>query len=374
MTRKHKVVRMLAAGLCLVNACVSVARVGPPSQDHAWRVYLGSALRAPVAWESVSADPQPVWRADLGRGIVGGPALAEDVVAISQIDRQVALLDRATGEVIWRRRLTNNVGAGPLLADDRVFVATQTGNGRAYALRLTNGKSIWSGQAGDVVAPLALGETEVYAASAEGLVTQFSAHAGTRLWRTRVSGAVRTAPVPVPGGVVIATAADSIFLLDRSSGAVRGRRAMRGTVLAAPALFADSLLLVGTTGGRLEALDARTFEVRWGLELGSGVVGSVAVRERSAYALTVRGLLWTVPLDAPQSARRVAIGVVARAGPAPVAGGVFVSGVNGEVALVDEMGMRKWSARLEPPVVEPVIVDGRMVLAVSQRGEVVAFR
>ncbi|MDP3773510.1 MAG: PQQ-like beta-propeller repeat protein [Gemmatimonadales bacterium] len=374
MTSGHKVLGMLVAALCLVNACVSVPRSAPSSQDHAWRAYLGSSLRAPAARESVNADPQPVWRADLGRGIVGGPAFSEDLVAISLIDRQVAILDRATGEVIWRRRLTTNVGAGPLLADDRIFVATQTGTGRVYALRLTNGRSIWSAQAGDVVAPLALGETELYSASIEGLVTQFSAASGLRHWRVPLSGAVRTAPVPVPIGVVIATAADSIFLLDGASGAIRARRATRGTVLAAPALFADSLLLLGTMGGRLEALDSRTFEVRWGIDLGGGVVGSVAVRERTAYALTTRGQLWIVPLDGPERARSVALGVVARAGPVPVTGGVFVCGVNGELALVDEMGVRKWTARLEPPVMEPVIVEGRMVLAVSQRGEVVAFR
>jgi outer membrane protein assembly factor BamB len=365
---------MLAAALCLVNACVSVQRAGPLTQERAWRAYLGSALRAPMARESVNANPQPVWRTDLGRGIVGGPALAEDVAAISQIDRQVALLDRATGEVIWRRRLPNMVGAGPLLTDDRVFVATQTSTGRVYALRLTTGKPIWSAAVGDVAAPLALGETELYAASMEGVVTQFSASNGERNWRARLAGAVRSTPVAVPGGVAVATAADSVFLLDGANGAIRARRGTRGTVLAAPALFADSLLLLGTTDGRLDALDARTFEARWGLDLGSGVVGSVAIRERTAYALTNRGLLWIVPLDAPEHARSVAIGVVARAGPVPVSGGVFVCGVNGELALFDEAGARKWTTRLDPPVVEPVIVDGRLVLAVSQRGEVVAFR
>jgi len=206
------------------------------------------------------------------------------------------------------------------------------------------------------------------------MVTQFSAGDGSRHWRTRVSGAVRAAPVPVPNGVVVATSADSIFLLDHANGAIRSRRATRGTVLAAPALFADSLLLVGTMGGRLEALDVRTFEVRWGTDLGSGVVGSVAVRERTAYALTTRGLLWMIPLDTPERGRSITLGVVARAGPIPVTGGVFVCGVNGELALVDEAGIRKWTARLEPAVVEPVLVEGRMVLAVSQRGEVVAFR
>jgi len=85
---------ILAAALLAVNACASAARIGPASQDQLWRAYLGSARRATAVAESVLGDPQPVWRTDVGRGVVGAPALTEDVVALSQVDRQVALLDR----------------------------------------------------------------------------------------------------------------------------------------------------------------------------------------------------------------------------------------------------------------------------------------
>jgi outer membrane protein assembly factor BamB len=321
----------------------------------------------------VNANPQPVWRTDLGRGIVGGPALAEDVLAVSQVDRQVALLDRTTGDVIWRRRLPANLGTGPLLDDDRVFVATQSGAGRVYALRLTNGRPFWSAGAGDVVAPLALDQGVVFSASVEGWVNAFRAQTGERLWRVRLPGAVRAAPLPVPGGLVVATATDSIFRLEESTGRVAARRALAGAVLAAPALV-DSIILVGTTRGRLEALEAATLASRWSLDLGGGVVGSVAAGPRAAHALTAAGTLWTVPLDAPGPARPLELRVVARAGPAPVAEGVFVCAVNGEVALVDSQGRRQWSVRLSAPVSEPVIVEGRMILVVSERGEVVAFR
>lgn len=364
---------ILAGALLAVNACASAARIGPASQDRLWRAYLGSDQRATAVAESILGDPQPVWRTDVGRGVVGAPALTEDVVALSQVDRQAALLDRSTGEVIWRHRVAANLGAGPLVDYDRLYVASQTDEGKVLALSLRNGGQLWSAALGDVAAPLALRDSTLFAATVDGWVAAFSTSSGARAWRTRLSGAVRAAPVPVATGLVVATAADSLYLLDPATGAVRQRRGTRGAVLAAPAL-ADSLLLIGTSEGQLEGCDTATLAARWRRDLGGPIVGSVAVQQGAAYALTARGDLWRIPLDAPDRASSVALRIITRAGPTPVAGGVLVAAVNGELSLVDSLGTRRWTARLGPPVAEPVLADGRMLLAVSERGEVVAFR
>ena len=365
---------ILAAALVTVNACASVQRFAPSPQERAWRTYLGSPTRAPADSDSVAADPQPVWRTDVGRGIVGAPALTEGLVAVAQVDRQVAVLDRATGEVIWRKRLTNPPGGGPLVDGDRLYIATQEEAGRVHALRLADGKSVWAQALGDVAAPLALDDTVVIAATTAGTVAAFGASEGRRVWRVHVPGAIRTAPVPVPGGIVVATGSDSLYLLDRRTGAVRRRIGLRGTALATIAL-ADSLLVVGTTAGDLAAFDATRLEPLWHTDLGGNVVGAVAVWRGAAYALTDAGALHRVPLDTPATGTHVETGVVSRAGPTPTAAGVLLAGVDGELVLVDPAtGERRWSVRLQVPLVQPALVDGRLILAASARGEVVAFR
>lgn len=359
--------------LGIVNACASTARIGPVMQERAWRTYLGAPERSGVVLESLSADPQPVWRTDVGRGIIGAIAVSEDVIAVAQVDRQVTLLDRATGEVIWRRHLPAYLGTGPLLDDDRVFAATQTNEGRVYALRLRSGRPLWSAAAGDVMAQLTVEGTALYAASTAGWVMRFATDTGTRMWRTRVAGAVRATPTLAGEVLVVATAADSLFALDAQTGAILARRATRGTVLAAPAV-AESLVIAGTSDGRLEAFDPRSLTARWSLDLAGPVVGHVAVHGGTVYALAGRGTLWTIPLADPQAALHLDLGIVTRAGPAPAAGGVFIAGVNGEISLVDVAGVRRWSARLDAPVTEPPVVDSRTILAASQKGTVVVFR
>jgi len=364
---------ILAAALVAVNACAGTFHQAPPSQQRRWTAYLGSDQRASAVADTLSADPAPIWSHDVGRGVVGAPALTEKLVLLAQVDRQLTVLDRTTGAIIWRRRFGENIGSGPLVDYDRVFFATQTDQGQVLALDLGTGKRLWGTRLGDVAAPIAINGAQLYAGTVDGWFAALSTAAGERIWRTQLAGAVRAAPVVVSGGVIVATAADSLYLLDRTTGAIRARRGTAGTILAAPAL-ADSVIVFGTTSGRLEACDTATLATRWNLDLGSEVIGAVAVQQDTAFVVTHDGELWRVPLEAPAHALKIALGVVARGGPTPVAGGVLVAGVGGELALVDASGARRWTARIHPPVVQPVIANGRFLLAVSERGEVVAFR
>ena len=309
----------------------------------------------------------------MGRGVIGAPAVTESLVVLSQVDRQLTVLERATGRMVWRRRFGENIGSGPLVDYDRVYFATQTNDGAVRALNLEDGKVVWTRRLGDVAAPIAVRDDHLYAGTVSGTFVALATAGGGELWRTQLAGGVRAAPLALGSGVVVATAADSLYLLDRSTGVIRARRPTPGTVLAAPAL-ADSVIVLGTTRGRLEACDTATLAVRWSLDVGSEVIGAVAVQQDTAYVLTGAGDLWWVPLVAPDHAFRVALGMVARGGPTPVAGGVLVVSVGGDVALVDSSGQRRWTAKVHPPVVQPVIAQGPFFVVVSERGDVVAFR
>ncbi|MFI5208371.1 MAG: PQQ-binding-like beta-propeller repeat protein [Gemmatimonadales bacterium] len=364
---------IVAGALCLVNACTSVQREGPAFQERPWPAYLGGPARAGTQPESIGTDPKPIWHVSVGRGITGGPALSEAVLAVAAVDRRVVLLERATGAQIWDHRVSLPIGAGPLIRDDRLFVAEQIEGGSVYALQLLNGHELWRTDAGAVAAPLALEGDALYVATLNGSVLRLAAGRGTVSWHVKLPGAVRAAPLPTPFGLVVATAADSLFLLDAATGSVRARVATRGTVLAAPAL-ADSLVVIGTAAGRIVGVDAATLETRWSQSATDPIVGSVAIAGGRVWALTGRGVLCSLSLAEPRTMQAVPLGLVVRAGPSPVPGGVLVSGVNGELVLVDGTGARRWAARVEPPLVEPAIADGHTIIAVSVRGEVVAFR
>jgi hypothetical protein len=93
------------------------------------------------------------------------------------------------------------------------------------------------------------------------------------------------------------------------------------------------------------------------------------------YATTDRGTLWRIPLAAPESARSVALGVPFTAGPTPLANGVLVAGVTGDIMLVDATtDSIRWRTRRRAPIEVPPIVKDRQLFLVTGNGVVEAYR
>src|SRR5437899_10554965 len=177
-------------------------------------------------------------------------------------------------------------------------------------------------QTESVFEPLALDGATFYAETEGGTGLRLGVESGAVAWRRRLPGAVRAAPVATPLGLAVAMAADTLYLLDKTSGEVRARLATPGTVLAAPAL-AESRLYFGTTGGHVLAVELPGLAVAWDHPAGDGVFGAVAVARDTVYALARDGALWLIPVAHPAGARAIAVRIVATAGPTPPSAGVL---------------------------------------------------
>lgn len=365
------------AALWAVNAtaCVPVGKLGPARQELGWPAYLGNARHDAAAGETLNPDPRPLWRAAVGRAVRGSPALGEAVLAVGTADRHVVLVDRASGDVLWRQRIAGTIRGGPLLDGDRLYIATEAQpEGRVYALRLRDGNPIWRTRAGSVVAPLAYDGEALFAGTEHGVVVRLDPERGDVTWRRALTGAIRAAPVSTPHGVAVATTADTLYFLDRETGAVRARLATPGAVLATPATDGRRIY-AGTTGGRVLAVELPDLTVRWERDAGDAVYGAPALARDTLYVVARDGGLWLIPADRPAEARRHALGIVATAGPTPLASGVLVGSVSGEVLLVDPAtGAIRWRAQVTAPIEEPPLVQGRQLVVVAGRGNIHAYR
>lgn len=350
-------------------------RVGPERQATSWSTYLGSPRHDAAAAETLNPDPRPLWRTEVGRVIRGSPAIGESVIAVGLGERYVVLLDRTTGQVIWRTRLHGTIQGGPLLDEDRLYAATQTTpEGRVYALRLKNGDIIWKTRVGSVEAPLAFDGDALFAGTEEGLVVRLDAERGSIAWRRRLAGAVRAAPVVTPDGLAVMTTSDTLYLLDPVTGEIRGRMHTPGSVLSAPALDGHRLLM-GTTGGHLLEVQLPALTIAWDRAAGDAVYGSPALSGDTMYALARDGTLWIVPLTSPDAARSLKLDLVALAGPTPIASGLLVAGVNGEVLLVNrDNGSVVWRAHLDGPIEQPPLVRDRQLVVIAGRGDIHTYR
>src|SRR5437879_10241843 len=152
MTGGHRCGRLVARLFsvnAMTSACAPPMKLGPARQESGWPAYLGSQRHDAAAQETLNPDPRPLWHVDMGRGVRGSPALGETVIAAGTADRNLVLLDRASGQILWRSHLDGTVRAGPLLDEDRLYVATESQpRGRVYAIRLRDGRQLWRTRAG----------------------------------------------------------------------------------------------------------------------------------------------------------------------------------------------------------------------------------
>lgn len=368
---------IVVAAIFAVNAtaCVPPTRLGPDRQEQSWITFLGAPAHDVSAAETLNPDPRPLWKTVAGRAVRGSAAIGETVIAVGSVDRNVVLLDRATGQIFWRSHLPGTIHAGPLLDADRLYVATEASpEGKVVALRLRDGHQVWSRGSGGVVAPLALEGGELYAGNEVGLVLRLDPDHGAIAWRRQLSGAVRAAPVVTPDGLVIATTNDTLYLLDRSSGAITAKHATAGAILAGPA-YAQHRVYAGTTDGHILAIDLPGLTTAWDQPAGDGVLGAPAVAHDTVFALTRAGVLWMVPAAGPAGAVSRDLGIVARAGPTPTASGVLVASVAGEVLLVDRAdGKVLWRAQLDGPVETAPVVRDRTLVVIGGRGDIHTYR
>ena len=359
----------------IVAGCAPAMKTGPARQESGWPAYLGNQRHDAGARETLNPDPRPLWHVGMGRGVRGSPALGETVIAVGTADRNLVLVDRSSGEVLWRSHLDGSVRSGPLLDEDRLYVATESQpKGRVYAVRLRDGRQLWRTPAGSVTAPLAFDAEAIYAATEEGLVLRLEPEHGKVQWRRSLSGAVRAGPLVTANGLVVATTSDTLYLLDRQTGAVRSQLTLPGAVLATPATDGHRVYLA-TTNGRIVAVDLAAWSVTWDRAAGDAVYGAPALVADTLFVLARDGRLWMIPVDTPDGATSQTLDIVATAGPTPLASGVLVGSVSGEVLLVDpRSGAIRWRAQVAGPIEEPPLVRDRQVVVVAGRGNIHTYR
>ncbi|MBF0628564.1 MAG: PQQ-binding-like beta-propeller repeat protein [Magnetococcales bacterium] len=275
------------------------------------------------------------WKTDLGAAIMGGVGVDEMRVYAGTEQGQMVALSRNTGAELWRTRLTTAVDSAPLVVDGKVIFLTldnhtyaldaQTGDrlwshstpaellvvmgsstpsaadglvfvgyssGEVFALRLRDGKRVWSdnlrvlggsgeldliqdvdaavvfsedqgprvtprrafmvNHQGRVVACLVANGTRIwekrlsalqqplwsmgrlYVADMEGNMVALSADDGVELWRVRLTDGLLTSPVLYKGKILVADNQKHLFSLDPTSGRVTGLETLSGPVSSLP--------------------------------------------------------------------------------------------------------------------------------------------
>lgn len=274
--------------------------------------------------QRIKPDGTKVWEYESQGPVLSKPALGQGMVLFHDIDGTLVALDLQTGTPLWVYRRPARIGesltifgaANPLILGDRVI--TGFSDGRAAALKLTDGSLLWEqpilaeGRWLDVDGDITpLGDTHVLVSAFKGATTCLNVESGEQVWKVAYGS---------PGGVLaregrvyVSDTAGAVYALNGKTGEQLWKwetpakaQPMRPTLLGAQ-------LLVPLASGELQRVDVENGQTLGAIDLDENVIGfsaPVVVEGDEVYAVSDGGYVYAFgprkPDLAPLASKRAA--------------------------------------------------------------------
>ncbi len=300
------------AAAVILSAC-SGSRVGSSS----WPGLTVSDTTAYVAFnQSVYAvdlaSGQERWQftppeEDKGATFYAPPALTDTgTLIVGSYTGVVYAVKADTGDMLWRKTISSSrLVGGPAVAGDLVLVPSADHS--LYALKLSTGVNVWSFTTGEPLwsEPLVQGD-RVYLSGLDHKVYALDLASGRELWSTELNGAIADRPSGMDGLILAGTFGNQLVALNADNGRIAWTRPTDGWVWGDPAVQ-DGVAYFGDVDGTFYAVSSDG-QIVWQSFQSSDVTASPAVENGIVYFVTSDGQVfarqaaddtpaWQQPLD-----------------------------------------------------------------------------
>lgn len=353
--------------MLLILAALAQAAATLVALDLRWLVTFETPPAAPPAFDARTAyvplGGQGLHAIDLERGVVRWrrdvtvavtPA-AGDGLAFVALDGHVEALAAASGRTAWRTPLPGRVVS---VTWDTGWLLCASEAGDLAALRASDGHLVWRAPLGArPVLPPAPGLDRVYLALDGGLIVALSLASGERTWERQLPGRI-TGLSSVDGQLIAGTTGNAVYSLDLASGRQRWRWRVGGDV-AGPAASDDRHVYFAARDNVLRAVDLRTGNLRWTVELPTRPAGGPQV----VPGLVLVPLATAVALFDPASGKSLGtMPVSGELGAPPHIRRDFRPTGARLVALTRDGRLQGFGARFEAPPAPPDALPGQVVV------------
>lgn len=213
-------------------------------------------------------------------------------------DGRVFALDKKTGKFLWVIQHFSPFAARPVSSGSRLYVGND--DGTLFSLDQATGKQLWRYRTrGAVRGRVAVVEGTVYFGSADGFVYAVDEIDGRLRWRARTGAGVQ-AVASVPGGLLVASLDNFVYLLSLNRGDRLWKRQLAGRLAAEPLTAPDGALFTPLSGDTGIVLDLRDGKQLNSLPIGedNSTTASPIIAGNILFVTTRHGLLaFSRPVD-----------------------------------------------------------------------------
>jgi outer membrane protein assembly factor BamB len=328
--RRRLVVRVSAHGYTPVRLRVDFRRRKQTIRIYQprlqWPLY-GAATGRTEASPSIKLRPpfRLVWSKNMG-GLIEFPAVVWDGVAyVGDIHSLVHAVSMRNGQIVWSHRTPGapRMASSPAVYGDELVYHTMGGS--VYVLDRTNGKPLWSWNAGAAIEPSPLVRNGIdYFGTAGGNVDALDLHTHRLRWSHSLGSKI-TSSVAIAGGrLFVGDYGGRLWALSPATGATRWAGQVNGKIYGTPAVSHGRVFVPSSTGDSLTAFTT-SGRYLWRVTTGNYVYSSPAVWGGrvcfGSYNGTFYGVsaatgrvLWRVYTGGPISGAAVIVDGIAYAG------------------------------------------------------------
>lgn len=263
------------------------------------------------------------------RTFFANPAVNGSSVIVGDYKNSLTALDSQSGTVRWIfQGAKNRYIGGALVVGDTILAPNADHN--LYALD-QNGNLKWTFRARQALwsTPI-VNENVVYLSSMDHFLYAIDIRSGSLIWEQDLGGAIVYSPSFDTNTIFVATLANEVIAIDIKNGATKWKVVAEAGLWSQP-VYHDGVVYYGDRVGKIFAVSAANGGVIWDYLMGEMVSGAPVVMEN----------------------------------------GVVFAGENGKLIALDFNGNILWTRSITGKLYTgPVIVDGMLVLGISQGSEV----
>lgn len=269
-------------------------------------VYLGTGYGQVIALNIFTG--KQYWRVNASAPIHSAPTVAQGRVFVITVENELNVLSATDGHKLWTH---NGIpepagfagGASPAVAGDVVIVPYSSGE--IYALRIENGRPLWSdslaaaqpvgalSSLADIRGAPVIDRDRVLAISHSGLMVSIDLRTGDRIWEQDIGGI--HAPWVAGDFIYVLSATNELLCLTRADGRVRWARELPGweneakkknpIFWSGPILAGDRLIVVSSEGEAI-SISPYTGDALGRSDFPDGVFINPVVAHKTLYVLT----------------------------------------------------------------------------------------
>jgi outer membrane protein assembly factor BamB len=243
-----------------------------------------------------------LWMRTFRFPLQGALAVTQTTLFGGGSDGRAYAVDKRSGKFIWVMQHWSPFASHLVASGARLYIGND--DGTLFSLDQATGKQIWRYQTrGAVRGRVAVAEGVVYFGSADGYVYAVDEIDGRLRWRARTGAGVQ-AVASVPGGLLVASLDNFVYLLSLSRGDRLWKRQLAGRLAAEPLTAPDGALFTPLSGDTGVVLDLRDGKQLNSLPIGedNNTTASPIVAGNMLFVTTRHGLLaFSRPVDATNS-------------------------------------------------------------------------